>query len=153
MQRSFSLRARVQPRIGVLAGLCTAALAGGAAGDTQAADGTSSALAPGASTSDCRSALHPGPSSCRDAGTAVVLLAGPSADSAPRRQVSEPMIDAFLSQYGKPPREAVRALLDPSDDNIRAWLRSRRHTLDNASYVAQRMTALDAQRDSAGDLP
>jgi len=56
-------------------------------------------------------------------------------------QQMESRIDTYLANYGKPPREAVRALLDPSDDNIRALLAQQEKTLSLAGYVAARMTA------------
>jgi hypothetical protein len=45
-------------------------------------------------------------------------------------------------QYGKPPREAIRALLDPSDENILAMMRQQQAAVDRAEYVAWRMTQL-----------
>ena len=120
-------------------------------------------LVPGARSSDCRSALRTGLASCAhvDAPTTLIgALPGTTATGAARNDtgtapgtaaVTEIQIDAFLQQYGKPPREAVRALLDPSDDNIRAWLRARRRTLDVARYLADRMSALETH--SAGEAP
>jgi len=59
--------------------------------------------------------------------------------------VSEKDVDDFLASYGKPPRSAVRALLDPTDGNIAAMRvdQSRREIV--AAYVAQRLTELQAR--------
>jgi len=97
-----------------------------------------SPLAPGARSNDCRSALLIGPAHCEPAIEA----------SARERRAEERQVDAFLARYGKPPREAVRALLDPSDDNILAWLHSQNETLARANYVARRMSALQSQLDT-----
>jgi len=58
-------------------------------------------------------------------------------------------IDDFLLQYGKPPRSAVRALLDPSDENIAALRaeQARRETV--AAYVAQRLTEIQERPELA----
>ncbi len=56
--------------------------------------------------------------------------------------VSEADIDVFLANHGKPSREAVRALLDPTDANIAAMARRIRQDAAVASYVAGRMTSL-----------
>ena len=62
-------------------------------------------------------------------------------------------IDAFLAAHGKPTREAAAALLDPTDEHIAAMLRSEEQRIAVASYVAQRMTALRAQRPTGADDP
>lgn len=56
--------------------------------------------------------------------------------------VTEADVDAFLAQHGKPSREAVRALLDPTDENIAAMARRIRQDAAVAAYVASRLTAL-----------
>jgi len=89
-------------------------------------------LVPGASLTDCRSALTIGVFACGD----------PSADSARPKSITEAQVTEYLAQYGKPPREAVRALLDPTDANIAAWLRKQRQVVSIASYVASRMTEM-----------
>ena len=111
------------------------------------------ALTRGADLSDCRSALQVGPAHCRaptapgndgaggEAGSGSSGWAGGSS-SAAEQMALEARVDAFLAAYGKPPREAVRALLDPSDAHIRAYLQKRQETLAVAAYVASRMTAL-----------
>jgi hypothetical protein len=109
------------------------------------------ALDAGADLSDCHSALRLGPSECaaETAGVERNDRTAPASDKASGR--SDPLerqVDAFLSSYGKPPREAVRALLDPSDANIAAMLAQQQETLALAAYVANRMTALQAR--SAG---
>jgi hypothetical protein len=70
----------------------------------------------------------------------------------------ESRVDAFLADYGKPPREAVRALLEPSDANIRAYLEKQQETVAMAAYVAARMTAMQAREradaaDAGASLP
>lgn len=55
-------------------------------------------------------------------------------------------VAAFLADYGKPPREAVRALLDPTDENIAAWMQAQQKTLAISAYVAQRLTALQERQ-------
>jgi hypothetical protein len=69
-------------------------------------------------------------------------------------------IDAYLANYGKPPREAIRALLEPSDDNIRDFLRMQNEKLAIVAYVARRMNELrnselspTAPRREPGHLP
>jgi hypothetical protein len=89
-------------------------------------------LEPGASTIDCASALRPGIRDCAPGNVAA----------APARL--EALVDRYLADYGKPPREAVRALLDPSDANIRAMVQKQEETMAVASYVAARMTAVEA---------
>jgi hypothetical protein len=96
------------------------------------------ALVLGASPASCRSALRIGVVTC-DSGTN---------DSDEPWSVSEAQIDEYLAQYGKPPREAVRALLDPSDRNIAAWLRKQHEIIATASYVASRMTEIAAESNS-----
>lgn len=56
--------------------------------------------------------------------------------------VREEDIDVFLQNYGKPTREAARAMLDPTDENIAAMARSVREQSAKASYVANRMTMM-----------
>lgn len=105
-------------------------------------------LAPGADLADCLSALRVGPVACAQPLPSGSAVAGSWPDASPVDPI-EARIDAFLAQYGKPPREAVRALLDPSDDNIRRYLRQHQETLAVAAYVAARMTALQAAADPA----
>lgn len=104
-------------------------------------------LTPGADATPCQSALRvglvtcPAPIAWTPAPGGAAPGAGPvGASPAPL----EAQVDAYLANYGKPPREAVRALLDPSDDNIRAYLRQQQATLALVSYVATRMSALQA---------
>lgn len=108
-------------------------------------------LVPGADASACDSVLRPGPSGCEglvgaselatDAQAAAVATT-PAARL--ERQVSE-----FLADYGKPPRAAVRALLDPTDGHIRAMLRAQEASLAAAAYVAARMSELQASERGA----
>ena len=57
-------------------------------------------------------------------------------------QVTDAEVDAYLANHGKPSREAARALLDPTDENIAAMARKFRQEAAVASYVAGRMTAM-----------
>jgi hypothetical protein len=97
-------------------------------------------LVPGALKTDCRSALQVG----------VVVCGDDSGDTNHASPISEAQITSFLDAYGKPPREAVRALLDPSDANIAAWLKKQRQVLAIASYVASRMTEMQSQLQATG---
>jgi hypothetical protein len=90
-------------------------------------------LVPGVLSLECRSALRIGVIACDD-----------HTDSNQAASVGEMQVNEFLANYGKPPREAVRALLDPSYSNISAWLRKQREVVAIASYVASRMTELGA---------
>lgn len=92
-------------------------------------------LMPGALLGDCRSALRVGVVTCGDR----------IGDFDNAQSVSEAQVTEFLAEYGKPPREAVRALLDPSDNNIAAWIRKQRQVTSIASYVAKRMTEMQSQ--------
>jgi hypothetical protein len=89
------------------------------------------------------------PTDCRSVLTIGVVACGePTADSAQSRSISEAQVTEYLAQYGKPPREAVRALLDPTDANIAAWLRKQRQVISIASYVAHRMTEMQSQLET-----
>jgi len=94
-------------------------------------------LAPGALPADCRSALRIG----------IVICGQPALEKDHDQSVSEAQVREYLTNYGKPPREAVRALLEPSDTNIAAWLRKQREVISIASYVAARMTEMQSQID------
>jgi len=115
-----------------------------------AADGPPNALRPGADLADCRSALRTGPTACTD-GPATADTAAGEEGGAPSHPVDlavpplEAQVDAFLASFGKPPREAIRALLDPSDAHILAMARKQDETLAIAAYVAARMTQLQRQ--------
>ena len=54
----------------------------------------------------------------------------------------EAAIDEYLASFGKPPRAAVRALLDPSDENVAALLAEQRRQESRAAQVAARLTRL-----------
>ena len=103
------------------------------------------ALGVGAQYNECQSALQVGPQDCNDSARSTsnhaARVVAEQREASFRPQM-ETRIDEFLASFGKPPREAVRALLDPSDDNIRAYLAQQDKTLALASYVAARMTAL-----------
>lgn len=64
------------------------------------------------------------------------------ASTPPLKDGKEEEIDTWLANHGKPSREAARAILDPSDENIAAMARRVRQDAAVAAYVAQRMTAL-----------
>lgn len=116
------------------------------------AGAASTTLAPGPSLEDCRSALHPGPVQCGPLSIDASEARGPgAADSRPAREPDglERRVDAFLADYGKPPREAIRALLEPTDEHVRALLMKHEETIALASYLASRMTALRARDSSA----
>ncbi len=98
-------------------------------------------LVPGALSTGCRSALRVG----------VVACSEPLGHNDKEWSISEAQVDEYLAQYGKPPREAVRALLDPSDANIAAWIKKQRQVVLTASYVAKRMTEMQSQ--SKADFP
>ncbi len=104
------------------------------------------ALEPGAQPGDCRSALRVGLVICKRPDFAA------PGDAPVSRAASEAQVNAFLDQYGKPPREAVRALLDPTDENIAAWIHQQRQVVAVASYVASRMSQMQAGLD-AGQAP
>lgn len=99
---------------------------------------------PGPRIVDCHSALRPGWTRCATLAQQAQAVA--------RKQGLDANVAAFLANYGKPPQEAVRALLDPTDDNIRAWIRTQEKTLAVAAYVAQRMTALQQGSPAGGAL-
>ena len=122
-------------------------------------------LQAGARLADCASALRIGPVHCAPFGGGDVpataapetAFALPAADGA-----FEAQVDNYLQQYGKPPREAVRALLDPSDANIEHYLLKQQQMLAVVAYVAERMNRLQSTlapaaahggADSAQDLP
>lgn len=89
-------------------------------------------LAPGAFETDCGSVLRLGPSAC----------AGPvRARESERARGIEALVDEALANHGKPPREAMRALLDPSERNIAQWARQQQRTLALATYASARLTA------------
>lgn len=56
--------------------------------------------------------------------------------------VKESEVNEYLANYGKPPKEAVRAILNPSDENISAMLKVERSQLAVVAYTAQRRTEL-----------
>lgn len=130
-----------------------------AAGASAAAVAPGDALRPGADVSDCRSALHAGPTNCPEAEPSSVRGATPDAADTAQATPSdgelglEAQVDAYLASYGKPPREAVRALLDPSETNIRALVRKQEETLAVAAYVAERMTQLQREGKEADGPP
>lgn len=59
-----------------------------------------------------------------------------------RQRVSEAEVDAYLAAHGKPPREAVRAILDPTDGNILAYQRRVQRDQAVALFIAQRLDEL-----------
>lgn len=73
--------------------------------------------------------------------------------------VKESEVNEFLANYGKPSRQAVRALLNPSDENISAMLQVEKSQLAVAAYTAQRrveltqMAGADTSELNQADLP
>lgn len=73
--------------------------------------------------------------------------------------VKESEVNEFLANYGKPSRQAVRALLNPSDENIASMLKVEKSQLAVAAYTAQRRVELSQQSGasanelSQADLP
>jgi hypothetical protein len=137
----------------ILAGVLTIA--------SQSSRAAQPVLVPGALPADCRSALRIGLVSCSqpalndltDSATPGHVVPPPVdlmpiIDFSRPRSVSEAQVNEYLAQFGKPPREAVRALLDPTDANIAAWIRKQRQVLSIASYVATRMTEMQMQLDT-----
>ena len=115
------------------------------------ADPESRFLLPGPELTECWTALAPGPLSCTDA------LPGGAKDSEATqlatREIShaaalEQRVNAFLADWGKPSREAVRALLEPSDENIQRMVGKHRETIALAAFVSARMTQM--QQEGAG---
>jgi len=100
------------------------------------------ALDIGAHLVDCTSALHLGPQECGSANSGHTAKRESSGTEVAAGSPMDARIDSYLANYGKPPREAVRALLEPTDDNIRSYLQQQERTLSLAGYVASRMTAL-----------
>jgi len=100
------------------------------------------ALEIGASLPDCQSVLHLGPQECGSDRSGHASSREDKIKDISAGSQMEARIDAYMASYGKPPREAVRALLDPTDDNIRSFLQQQETTLALAGYVASRMTAL-----------
>jgi hypothetical protein len=116
-------------------------------------------LRPGAQIFDCDSALRIGTSRCAQlVATEVVPLTTtttkePPVSAAPPAHAAalpapapEAAVDEFLAVYGKPSREAARALIDPSDENIAAMVRKEDERIAIAAYVGRRMTELRARR-------
>jgi thiol-disulfide isomerase/thioredoxin len=56
--------------------------------------------------------------------------------------VKESEVNDFLANYGKPSREAVRAILNPTDENIASLLKVERSQLAVTAYTAQRRVEL-----------
>ncbi|HUN92445.1 MAG TPA: hypothetical protein VMU33_10335 [Burkholderiaceae bacterium] len=121
---------------------------------TSTALAASGVLAPGAVADACASALVVGTSGCARfaAGASgagaerAATAAAPAGAALPRDDSEDARIDAALASHGKPSREAMRALLDPTDENILAMMRKEDETLAIAAYVGQRMTDLRTRR-------
>lgn len=111
---------------------------------------------PGPVDQGCFSSFRVGYSNCSDAredqakppaatGAAPTAQPKPQTDTAkkpPNGAPTEADVDAYLANHGKPTREAARALLDPTDENIAAMARSMRQQAAVAAYVSGRMTAM-----------
>lgn len=105
----------------------------------------------GARMGDCTSALRVGLQSCvAAAGAADPSHRPTTVTTVNEDKTLEARVDAYLANFGKPPRAAVRALLEPSDENIRAFVTDQENTLSLAAYVAARMTALRSRAAPTG---
>ncbi len=124
--------------------------------DTAAAPRSSPAptvLVGGADLSACNSALRIGWIRCEgDSPPTMEPGPGPAPAAPAKGTVTEAQIDDYLAHYGKPPRVAVRALLDPSDDNIAALVNHQAALLALADHIAARMTELQ-RRTPRGTPP
>lgn len=67
--------------------------------------------------------------------------------------VTEKDIDDYLASYGKPPRAAVRAILNPTDANIAQMGSEEKRMQVIASYVAQRWTEMQQSKSIASAAP
>ena len=118
-----------------------------------------SVLSPGVLDPECRSALHVGPVSCDESRSSFeesIETSGSESRSAPAladREQEEAKVEAYLASYGKPPREAVRAILDPSDQNIAQWHLAQERTMALASYLGSRLTALESEQNRRALAP
>ena len=136
------------------------------------ADVAAGALTPGSDAPVCRNKLVPGEmracsarieesataeQSDRSASSftnAPARGSGHPIPSPPSSKVTKPMIggvsdddiQAFLANHGKPPIEAVRALLNPTDENIRALVAQKKRQLLIAAYVAERLVGYKVPR-------
>ncbi len=137
-----------------------------------------SALTPGSDAPACRNKLTPGEMqacsgraeepatadqsdrSATPAANAPARGSGHQSPSPPSLSAAKPMIggvsdddiQAFLANHGKPPIEAVRALLNPTDENIRALVAQKKRQLLIAAYVAERTVALEQEAAQATAL-
>ena len=137
-------------------------------------------LLPGSDARACENMLDPGPMApCR--GPRAAPAPAPPPAVAPRREgmppvvdtpstppptndspmaprtfpiggVSDEDIDKFLANHGKPPRAAVRALLNPTDENIRAMSAEQTRQIVNAIYVAERQAAINRESKTPTNL-
>ncbi len=67
--------------------------------------------------------------------------------------VTDAEIDDYLASYGKPPRAAVRALLNPTDDNIATMAAEEKRRQVIAAYVAQRWTEFQQGKVASATNP
>ena len=58
--------------------------------------------------------------------------------------VSDKDVDDHLATWGKPSREAVRAVLNPTDENISSMRRKNQADLAMSAYIANRASQIDA---------
>lgn len=116
-------------------------------------------LSPGSDAPACNNVVIPGPMTrCVPMAVAPASehptqanesgdASGASVPDAPApgsAGASEAAIDAYLANFGKPPRTAVRALLDPSEENIAALAAEQRKRRIVADYVALRLIRMQA---------
>lgn len=69
------------------------------------------------------------------------------------RDAGEPEVDSFIANHGKPSREAARAMLEPTDENIAAMMRRLQRDQAIAAYVGQRMTELQQSDPTLATAP
>lgn len=87
-----------------------------------------------------------------DSATSPTRAAEP-ASTVRERDAGEPEVDSFIANHGKPSREAARAMLEPTDENIAAMMRRLQRDQAIAAYVGQRMTELQQSDPTLATSP
>lgn len=88
------------------------------------------------------------------AGSAASPAKAVESAPAPRdRDAGESEVDLFIANHGKPSREAARAMLEPTDENIAAMMRRLQRDQAIAAYVGQRMTELQQSDPTLATSP
>lgn len=140
-----------------ISGLLLAAVSSGAYAEDMLAPGASklecgiSMLDPGL-IKPCNQAPRPKTPPAREATTpraeAPKTNAQPVAMPAKKRDL-EAEIEEYRKNYGKPPAEAIRAMLNPTDENIQALVEYNQRREALARYMSQRMTEIQARAQQA----